>query len=305
MQETPPTSSLGYVVIDSAGLDRWRDFGTQVLGAQAVDRDGELHLRLDERPFRLLIRDAGSDAFAAAGWELRDAATFQQIEKALTDERIAFEIASAQEAHARRVGALMRLRDPAGNGIELFHTALLSASRFVSPVGVRDFVTGDLGMGHVVLPAPNLDETHDFYTRVLGFRLSDRMRPGLAEDGSGGMTLQFYHCNPRHHSLALMAAPHPAGLVHVMLEVPSVDEVGYALDRCLAHGVPLSATLGRHSNDGMLSFYMRTPGGFDVEFGCEGLLLDLDSVTTSEITSVSHWGHDFSVGFADQGGSES
>ena len=49
----------------------------------------------------------------------------------------------------------------------------------------------------------------------------------------------------------------------------------------------------------MISFYMKSPGGFDIEFGCDGLLLDLDAVTTTEITSVSHWGHDFSVGFRD------
>ena len=35
--------------------------------------------------------------------------------------------------------------------------------------------------------------------------------------------------------------------------------------------VKMSATLGRHVNDKMLSFYMKTPGGFDIEFGCEGL----------------------------------
>ena len=40
----------------------------------------------------------------------------------------------------------------------------------------------------------------------------------------------------------------------------------------------MSATLGRHMNDQMLSFYMRTPGGFDVEFGCEGLEVDDDEL---------------------------
>ena len=304
MQASPLTSSLGYVVVDATDLATWRDFGARVLGAQVVEAGSELWLRLDDRPFRLLVRSSDRDGFACAGWELRDAEAFREVEKALTDQRIAFEVASAEEAHARRVGALLRLRDPANNALELFHTPLLSNTRFVSPAGVRDFVTGELGMGHVVLPAPNLDEAHEFYTRVLGFRLSDRMRPGLGLDGSGGTRLHFYHCNRRHHSLALMATPHPAGLVHFMLEVPTVDEVGFALDRCLRNGVKLAATLGRHSNDKMISFYMKSPGGFDIEYGCDGILLDLDAVTTSEITSVSEWGHDFSVGFADAGGSK-
>jgi 3,4-dihydroxy-9,10-secoandrosta-1,3,5(10)-triene-9,17-dione 4,5-dioxygenase len=58
----------------------------------------------------------------------------------------------------------------------------------------------------------------------------------------------------------------------------------------------MSATLGRHVNDLMLSFYMRTPGGFDVEFGCEGRQVDDEKWIARESTAVSLWGHDFSVG---------
>jgi 3,4-dihydroxy-9,10-secoandrosta-1,3,5(10)-triene-9,17-dione 4,5-dioxygenase len=59
----------------------------------------------------------------------------------------------------------------------------------------------------------------------------------------------------------------------------------------------MSATLGRHVNDKMLSFYMKTPSGFDVEFGCEGLQVEDDfSWIARESTAVSLWGHDFSIG---------
>jgi 3,4-dihydroxy-9,10-secoandrosta-1,3,5(10)-triene-9,17-dione 4,5-dioxygenase len=63
----------------------------------------------------------------------------------------------------------------------------------------------------------------------------------------------------------------------------------------------MSATLGRHVNDLMLSFYMKTPGGFDVEFGCEGRTVDDHSWIARESTAVSLWGHDFSVGARQQG----
>ncbi len=56
-----------------------------------------------------------------------------------------------------------------------------------------------------------------------------------------------------------------------MLEVDQLDDVGRALERVRKHQAPLSATLGRHMNDQMVSFYVRSPGGFDVEFGTEGL----------------------------------
>src|SRR5919109_115648 len=78
--------------------------------------------------------------------------------------------------------------------------------------GVR-FVTGELGLGHVVLGRPDTDDLVHFYRDVLGFRVSDTV-------AIGPISLVFFHVNPRHHSLALAAIPGaPAGLGHFMLEV--------------------------------------------------------------------------------------
>ena len=99
-----------------------------------------------------------------------------------------------------------------------------------------------------------------------------RLPPELVGRPSDGEPawLRFFGCNPRHHSLAFLPMPTPSGIVHLMIEVETPDDVGLCLDRARRHKVPMSATLGRHVNDLMLSFYMKTPGGFDVEFGTEG-----------------------------------
>jgi 3,4-dihydroxy-9,10-secoandrosta-1,3,5(10)-triene-9,17-dione 4,5-dioxygenase len=91
--------------------------------------------------------------------------------------------------------------------------------------------------------------------------------------------------------------PMASGCVHAMVEVPSMDEVGRGLDRVKQHGVKMSATLGRHCNDQMTSFYMKTPGGFDVEYGYGGLVVDWEKHSVYEATAVSLWGHDFSIGY--------
>jgi 3,4-dihydroxy-9,10-secoandrosta-1,3,5(10)-triene-9,17-dione 4,5-dioxygenase len=49
----------------------------------------------------------------------------------------------------------------------------------------------------------------------------------------------------------------------------------------------------------MVSFYVRTPGGFDVEYGTGGLLVDDRTWVTRETTAISLWGHRF--GGADGG----
>ena len=107
--------------------------------------------------------------------------------------------------------------------------------------------------------------------------------------------MRFLGCNPRHHSLALAPFPAAAGIVHLMIEVATLDDVGRALDRCARRGVPVSATLGRHANDLMVSFYCPTPGGFDVEYGTDGLRVDDATWVSRETTAVSLWGHQFVV----------
>ena len=166
----------------------------------------------------------------------------------------------------------------------------------MSPYGNR-FVTGRQGLGHVVLPVAAADESAlRFYTEVLGFRLRDSMRlaPELLGRPAGPpLWMRFLGCNPRHHSLALAPFPAPAGIVHLMIEVGSLDDVGRALERCGRRGAPVSATLGRHANDLMVSFYVRTPGGFDIEYGTDGRLVDDATWISRETTAISLWGHRF------------
>ena len=78
-----------------------------------------------------------------------------------------------------------------------------------------------------------------------------------------------------------------------MLEVDSFDEVGRCLDRLEKHKVPLTLTIGRHVNDDMISFYMKTPGGFQLEYGTGGIVKDWSTHQVFETTRGSHWGHRF------------
>ena len=157
-------------------------------------------------------------------------------------------------------------------------------------------MTGTIGMGHTVLPAPAFEETVKFCTEVMGFDLSDLFNFQPAGPEGPTLPIHFFHCNNRrHHSLALAGFPVPSGCVHVMVEVESVPEVGRAIDRMLAHKVQQTATLGQHTNDKMISFYMRSPSNFDVEYGYGGAVVDWSEHVAHEFTRVSLWGHDFSV----------
>ena len=292
--------ALGYVVVQSADVGTWRGYAENVLGMQAQDAtDGALYVKMDERDFRYLIVPGDADRYFASGWELPDAVAFDDAIRALQLAGVEPIRASAQEAALRRVQAMVWCTDPSGNRHEFFWGVRTDFRRFVSPLGVSGFVTGAMGLGHAVLPAPQFDATDAFLRDVLGFELSDIFRVRFTDDpAEPEKRIHFLHCkNARHHSLAIMDLAVPSGCIHVMAEVDSMDEVGRALDRVATQGVKLSATLGRHCNDHMISFYMKTPGGFDLEYGYGGLTVDWAQHSVYEATRVSLWGHDFSVGF--------
>ena len=292
-------SSLGYLRIESADVAAWREFGVRVLGLTEGrgPEPGALYLRMDDFPARLVILPGERERLLAAGWEVAGAAALAAVGRALADAGVAHKAGTADELAARRVTSMLRLDDPAGHPLEVFCGAALEHRPAVSPYGNR-FVTGGLGLGHVVLPVPpGSSAAFDFYTEVLGFRLRDSMRmPAEFFGGSPGdppVWFRFLGCNARHHSLALAPVPAEAGLVHLMIETASLDDVGQALDRCARRGAPVSGTLGRHANDLMVSFYVRTPGGFDIEYGTDGRLVDDATWISRETTAVSLWGHSF------------
>jgi 3,4-dihydroxy-9,10-secoandrosta-1,3,5(10)-triene-9,17-dione 4,5-dioxygenase len=293
--------SLAYLRIEATDVAAWREYGLKVLGlVEGKGADPEaVYFRMDDFPARLVIVASDRDHLAVSGWETGNAAGLQEIRDRLESNGVPYKEGTTDELADRRVDELIRFEDPSGNTLEVFHGAALEHRRVVSPYGHR-FVTGEQGLGHVVLSTDDDGAALRFYRDVLGFRLRDSMRlpPQLVGRPAGGTPawLRFFGCNPRHHSLAFLPLPTASGIVHLMLEVTDADDVGLCLDRALRRKVPMSATLGRHVNDLMLSFYMKTPGGFDVEFGCEGRQVHDEDWVARESTAVSLWGHDFTLG---------
>ncbi len=292
--------SMGYVRVSATDPAAWTTFAGKVLGLAEGRGPHPEHQywRLDQVSARLVVVPGEADRLEATGWEMADHAALQEAREHLAKAGVSFEDGTSEELDDRRVQELVRFRDPFDNVFELFHGITYEARPLVTPYAAR-FVTGDQGMGHIVLPVDDDVEALRFYRDVLGFRLRDSMSmPGefVGKEPGSKVWLRFLGVNPRHHSLAFLPMPNPARCVHLMLEVDSLDHVGRALERVRRHGAPLSATLGRHMNDEMVSFYVRSPGGFDVEFGTDGLRVDDHSWVARESTAVSYWGHDFGGG---------
>lgn len=291
-------SRLGYLALTMSKPEAWRQFGTAVLGLMDVSREAHadsVFLKMDEHPFRLLVLPGESDGFAFAGWEVESAEAMEQAAERLGIAGMTVERGDEAGASLRAVTDYISASDPAGNRFDVYYGRVMDGVAFESPVAIESFLTGDMGLGHAVFPAPNIDECHQFYVDVLGFGNSDDLRIAAAGPMPEQRVVFMHADNPRHHSLALYNLPVPSGIVHLMLEVGSLDEVGMALDRATKAGAPLLASLGRHVNDNMVSFYVYGPGGIAVEFGYDGLQLDWSTFEPTVSTEGDIWGHEYQV----------
>ena len=76
-----------------------------------------------------------------------------------------------------------------------------------------------------------------------------------------------------------------------MFEANSRDDVGAAFDRAWDAELPIPNGLGRHDNDGMFSFYLQTPAGFQIEVG-HGARVVGDGWDDDRLyRRISAWGH--------------
>jgi len=284
-------ASLAYLGLGVKNVDAWEKFATQILGLQSsgIADDGRLLLRMDENAYRFALHQDDSDDIAYAGWEVADAAGLRDVAERMRAIGIEAETASAEEAAARRVTEMIRFTDPNGMACEVFCGPSIQFEKpFHSPRAIGGFVTGQQGVGHIVVAAADIQKTLRFYSEGLGFRVSDTIDMKF---GPMKVTMVFLHCNARHHTLALVPVPAPKRLHHFMLQLRSIDDVGATMYLVQDSGIEITSTLGRHTNDHMLSFYLRTPSGFEIEYGWGGREVDDATWHVQKHHAPSIWGH--------------
>jgi len=277
--------ALGYAGFGSDHLEDWRQFGTHLVGLQAVERgNAQLSFRMDDRKQRIVIDRAMGEGARFFGWEVADAPALDALGARLESAGVAISAEPQTLADARRVRALISFRDPAGNRLEAFYGAEIDETPFKPGRSISGFRTGPLGLGHVVLTVEKIDTAMPFYVEVLGFGLSDYIEKPFRA--------YFFHVNPRHHSLALIETGRN-GMHHLMVELFSLDDVGQSYDVALSEENRVNVTLGRHTNDFMTSFYAKTPSSFMVECGWGGREIDPATWQAVEMTDgPSLWGHE-------------
>jgi catechol 2,3-dioxygenase-like lactoylglutathione lyase family enzyme len=172
-----------------------------------------------------------------------------------------------------RVGSSLRFEDPSGVPVEVY-TGLAELPVPVAENGVRL-----REMLHTLWLVPDIEQAVEFWTNVMGFKVSDRLETQVA----------FLRCGDGyHHSFAIGQGPPKltkATFAHFCVLVDHIDDVMRFRHNAVAHGLSLEHDLLRHPTSGSMGVYVKEPiHGFSVEFCVNHQRLD-DSWTARQLTA--------------------
>ena len=281
-------TELGYMGLGVSSLAAWKSYAADILGLEVVDAGPKrAWLRMDYQHHRFFLEEDGSDDLTVLGLRVAGAEELLAMQRQLNEAGVAFQRGTAEEADARHVLELIKLEDPAGVPLEIFHGPQVEYDRPFHP-GRRmhgPFKTGSGGLGHCIIRDAGLEVSCAFY-RILGMRGGVEYRMPMG--GPKPHELAFMHCNDRDHTIAF-GLPSRKRINHVMFEVEHFDDVGLAHEIVSKAEIPIAITPGRHANDQMYSFYFMNPSGFMCEIGWGAR----PATHQSEYYARDSYGHEF------------
>ncbi|MBE8470016.1 VOC family protein [Streptomyces justiciae] len=284
---------LGYVVIESDRFADWRRFGTDAIGMHHDDISRDvMRFRLDDHECRFLLRRGPAEDVVATGWHIDDHASFERIEARVRAHGVPCVEGSAEEAALRGVERLLRFPGPKGITQEIYTTPV------VSPEPLRmlasGWVTGDSGMGHIAITSTKPTQLRGYFDTVFDARLTDYIDEAIS---GVQLKVRFLRVNERHHSIAIAAVrglpidPVRTRVQHLNIQAASLDDLARSYDRVHELGFDMALSVGQHTNDKELSYYARTPSGFEWEVGWNPIVVDEATWQPSTHQGISIWGH--------------
>jgi 2,3-dihydroxybiphenyl 1,2-dioxygenase len=289
-------TELSYMGIGVKNPDEWKNFAARIIGMELVEdeeRDRCCYLRMDYWHHRIVLHADDSDDLMYLGFRVAGPEEFRDMQQQLSSAGVKFRIGSDEEAAERHVLEVLKLNDPDGNPLEIFHGPHVQFSKPFHPGrGMHGrFKTGTGGLGHCIIREKDVPAAIRFYN-ALGMRGGVEYRFQM---GKQVATPVFMHCNERDHSVAFGIGGAKKRINHLMIEVDTLDDVGLTYDLVRKHKLPIRITPGKHSNDHMFSFYVGNPSGWMWEYGWGAR----PATHQSEYYVEDMYGHEFEPGSFD------
>lgn len=250
----PRYRKLGYVALNVSDVARARAFHETMVGLQPSGEgaDGAVFFRCGFEHHTLVLYRGAAPGLKRIGFELETDEALEDAARQFAAQGLDVVELDEAERAALHQGRTIRVVEPfTGATFEYYAMMREFSDPFVPRLAKIQRI------GHVVLKVPDFAAACDFYTRVLGFRVSDLI--------DGAACFMRCHPSPYHHGIALINSAAPQ-LHHVNFMVSEVDDIGKAIARFGKNDVPIVYGPGRHPPSGSMFLYFLEPDGITLEY---------------------------------------
>lgn len=241
---------IGHATFETPDLDRAIDYYMQINGLVLAEREpGRAFLASKLGQLVVQLNEGSNAQCTGLSFEVAPDSDFGEMSRALVAEGIDHELSNDS---IPGMGKVLKLRDPKGTTIELF-SEWSYLGKHHQVIGV-----GPLKLGHVAFIVDDAKKITDFYTKVLGFRVSD-----WVED-----FFSFLRCGPDHHTVNFLTGQ-KTQMHHIAFEVKDFAHIQTACELFGQKSIPIIWGPLRHGPGHNVSTYHHNPDSHVVEFYTE------------------------------------
>lgn len=243
--------SISHVALNVQNVEQQAQFYTQIVGLGETERDaaGRVYLRCNANHHALVLVPSTQGGLEHYALNVGDRAALETAADALARAGIPFENVGPGEPGQE---VALRLRDPDGYVVELIGGVAQVAAGY-GPRAVQP-----RKLSHTTLLVDDCQRSAEFYSEVLGFRVSD-----WVDD-----IFLWMRCSPDHHSLAF-AKTGEVKMHHLAFEVIDFSYLARQAEHLMQHGHVLLYGPGRHGPGANQFAYFRDPEHNLIEFMCD------------------------------------
>jgi len=241
---------LGHATFSTADLPRQVAYWRDVIGLQVVDQSANAALLATKTGQEAIGLERGGECrLQNLSFQVAPGSDLGEVSARLQKHGVACERRSDISAGVPEAVSFI---DPKGTRVDVF------AEYAFHGFDKSDTGISPLKFGHVAYRVEDVQAITDFYTDVLGFRVSDWM----------GDHFSFLRCGVDHHTINFVRYDTPA-LHHIAFEVRDWSELHRSSDLLTKHAIALVWGPLRHVVGHNIAAYHMNPDDIRVEMYCE------------------------------------
>ena len=241
---------MSHATLETPDLDRQIEYFTQIAGLALVEREnGRAYLATKVGDLAVQLAKGDHARCARIAFQVAPDTEFDDIRRGLEAEGVRCQV---QNDPSPGVARAVTFVDPKGTAIEVFAEQKMIGQNQAVP-GV-----GPLKLGHLAFCVDEPKDFVEFYSRVLGFRLSDWIQDWFA----------FMRCGPDHHTVNFVRGKRTQ-MHHIAFELKDWGQIQTACDFLGSKNIPLIWGPGRHGPGHNIYTYHRNPDDQIIELFAE------------------------------------